>query len=40
VAVLSIGIDWRRGERWFMRMLLDGDEANAGLLGGSGELAR
>jgi deoxyribodipyrimidine photo-lyase len=23
-----LGIDWRRGERWFMRMLLDGDEAN------------
>ena len=24
----DLGIDWRRGERWFMRMLLDGDEAN------------
>ena len=23
-----LGIDWRRGERWFMRLLLDGDEAN------------
>jgi deoxyribodipyrimidine photo-lyase len=23
----DLGIDWRRGERWFMRMLLDGDEA-------------
>jgi deoxyribodipyrimidine photo-lyase len=23
-----LGIDWRRGERWFMRMLIDGDEAN------------
>jgi deoxyribodipyrimidine photo-lyase len=23
-----LGIDWRWGERWFMRMLLDGDEAN------------
>jgi deoxyribodipyrimidine photo-lyase len=24
----DLGIDWRAGERWFMRMLLDGDEAN------------
>jgi deoxyribodipyrimidine photo-lyase len=24
----DLGIDWRRGERWFMRMLIDGDEAN------------
>ena len=24
----DLGIDWRCGERWFMRMLLDGDEAN------------
>ena len=24
----QLGIDWRRGERWFMRWLLDGDEAN------------
>jgi deoxyribodipyrimidine photo-lyase len=24
----DLGIDWRRGERWFMRWLLDGDEAN------------
>jgi deoxyribodipyrimidine photo-lyase len=24
----DLGIDWRLGERWFMRMLLDGDEAN------------
>ena len=23
-----LGIDWRWGERWFMRLLLDGDEAN------------
>jgi deoxyribodipyrimidine photo-lyase len=23
-----LGIDWRWGERWFMRMLVDGDEAN------------
>jgi deoxyribodipyrimidine photo-lyase len=23
-----LGIDWRRGERWFMRLLIDGDEAN------------
>jgi deoxyribodipyrimidine photo-lyase len=23
-----LGIDWRWGERWFMRWLLDGDEAN------------
>jgi|SRR5215218_153183 len=23
-----LGIDWRRGERWFMRMLIDGDEAS------------
>lgn len=23
-----LGIDWRWGERWFMRMLIDGDEAN------------
>lgn len=23
-----LGIDWRRGEQWFMRLLLDGDEAN------------
>jgi len=26
--VKDLGIDWRWGERWFMRMLLDGDEAN------------
>ena len=24
----DLGIDWRRGEQWFMRMLIDGDEAN------------
>jgi deoxyribodipyrimidine photo-lyase len=24
----DLGIDWRRGERWFMRMLIDGDMAN------------
>ena len=24
----DLGIDWRRGERWFMRWLIDGDEAN------------
>jgi deoxyribodipyrimidine photo-lyase len=24
----DLGIDWRWGERWFMRFLLDGDEAN------------
>jgi len=24
----DLGLDWRRGERWFMRMLIDGDEAN------------
>jgi deoxyribodipyrimidine photo-lyase len=24
----DLGIDWREGERWFMRMLLDGDPAN------------
>jgi deoxyribodipyrimidine photo-lyase len=24
----DLGIDWRRGERWFMRLLIDGDEAN------------
>jgi deoxyribodipyrimidine photo-lyase len=24
----DLGIDWRRGERWFMELLLDGDEAN------------
>ena len=23
-----LGVDWRRGERWFMRLLIDGDEAN------------
>ena len=23
-----LGIDWRRGESWFMRLLLDGDQAN------------
>ncbi|HEV2635216.1 MAG TPA: deoxyribodipyrimidine photo-lyase [Actinocrinis sp.] len=23
-----LGIDWREGENWFMRMLLDGDQAN------------
>ena len=23
-----LGIDWRWGERWFMRLLVDGDEAN------------
>jgi deoxyribodipyrimidine photo-lyase len=23
-----LGIDWRWGERWFMRMLVDGDQAN------------
>ena len=29
-AVLTkhLGIDWRWGERWFMRLLVDGDEAN------------
>ena len=26
--VKDMGIDWRWGERWFMRSLLDGDEAN------------
>jgi deoxyribodipyrimidine photo-lyase len=26
--VKDIGVDWRWGERWFMRMLLDGDEAS------------
>jgi deoxyribodipyrimidine photo-lyase len=24
----DLGIDWRRGEGWFMRMLIDGDEAS------------
>jgi deoxyribodipyrimidine photo-lyase len=24
----QLGIDWREGERWFMRWLLDGDQAN------------
>jgi deoxyribodipyrimidine photo-lyase len=24
----DLGIDWRAGERWFMRWLVDGDEAN------------
>jgi deoxyribodipyrimidine photo-lyase len=24
----QLGIDWRRGERWFMRWLVDGDEAS------------
>jgi deoxyribodipyrimidine photo-lyase len=24
----DLGIDWRWGERWFMRQLIDGDEAN------------
>jgi len=24
----ELGVDWRRGEAWFMRLLLDGDEAN------------
>ena len=24
----DLGIDWRQGERWFMRFLVDGDEAN------------
>ena len=24
----DLGVDWRHGERWFMRWLLDGDEAN------------
>jgi deoxyribodipyrimidine photo-lyase len=24
----DLGIDWREGERWFMRLLVDGDEAN------------
>ena len=24
----DLGIDWRRGEHWFMRLLIDGDEAN------------
>ncbi len=24
----DLGIDWRRGERWFMRLLLDGDQAS------------
>jgi deoxyribodipyrimidine photo-lyase len=26
--VKDLGIDWRWGERWFMRALIDGDEAN------------
>jgi deoxyribodipyrimidine photo-lyase len=24
----DLGVDWRWGERWFMRLLVDGDEAN------------
>ena len=24
----DLGIDWRWGERWFLRLLLDGDEAS------------
>jgi len=24
----DLGLDWRWGERWFMRLLIDGDEAN------------
>jgi len=24
----DLGIDWRWGERWFMRLLLDGDQAS------------
>jgi deoxyribodipyrimidine photo-lyase len=24
----DLGVDWRRGERWFMRHLIDGDEAS------------
>ncbi|HYP47601.1 MAG TPA: deoxyribodipyrimidine photo-lyase [Thermoleophilaceae bacterium] len=24
----DLGVDWRLGERWFMRLLVDGDEAN------------
>ena len=24
----QLGIDWRQGERWFMRWLVDGDQAN------------
>jgi deoxyribodipyrimidine photo-lyase len=24
----QLGIDWRAGERWFMRLLIDGDQAN------------
>ena len=24
----DLGIDWRWGERWFMRLLIDGDAAN------------
>ena len=24
----DLGIDWRRGEAWFMRLLLDGDQAS------------
>ena len=24
----ELGVDWRRGEWWFMKLLLDGDEAN------------
>ena len=24
----DLGVDWRRGERWFMQLLLDGDEAS------------
>jgi deoxyribodipyrimidine photo-lyase len=24
----DLGIDWREGERWFMRLLIDGDQAN------------
>ena len=25
----DLGIDWRWGERWFMRLLLDGDQASS-----------
>jgi deoxyribodipyrimidine photo-lyase len=24
----DLGVDWRRGEGWFMRLLIDGDEAS------------
>jgi glyoxylase-like metal-dependent hydrolase (beta-lactamase superfamily II) len=28
----DLGIDWRLGERWFMRWLIDGDQASVGNL--------